>query len=131
MRRRQLSETIARQLERNETESRLCRAAFERNGQAFERMMAAYDRFERAFDENQVFMRDMHRRSELVTQKIIRDHEVFMQELNERGENAQQDRVEAARKTDRILARLDDASEGSKAFREALLVLIDRLPPPA
>jgi hypothetical protein len=37
---------------------------------------------------------------------------------------------EAARKTDKILARLDDASEESKVLREALLTLIDRQPPP-
>lgn len=127
MRRRELSERIERNLERSEAEFRLCRAAFDRNGQAFERMMAAYDRFEQAFDENQVFMRDMHRRSELVTQQIIRDHQEFMQELRKNSETS---RREANSRTDKILARLDDAREESKAHREALLALIDRLPPP-
>ncbi len=130
MRRKELSEKI-------EAESRLTRVAFDRNGQAFERnaqaferMMAAFDRFERAFDENQVFMRDLHRRSEIVTQQMIRDHQEFMQKLDESSEQSQLIELESTRKTDKILARLDEASEESKAHREALLALIDRLPPP-
>ena len=120
MRRKELSARI-------DAELRLTRAAFERNGEAFERMTVSFDRFERAFDENQVFMRDLHRRSEIVTQQIIRDHSEFMQKLNESSERS---RLESTRKTDKILARLDEASEESKAHREALLALIDRIPPP-
>ena len=130
MRRKLLSERIARRLERNETELQLSRAAFDRNGQSFERMMAAYARFEKAFEENQVFMRDLHRRSELVTQQIIRDHQEFMRGLSESREKVERDNQQTSSKTDKILARLDDASAESKAFREALLTLIDRLPPP-
>jgi hypothetical protein len=99
------------------------RVAFERNEQAFQRMMAAFDRFDQSFDENQVFMRDMHRRSELVTQQIISDHQEFMQELKASGEKDDL-------KTDQILAELKEGREESRAQREALLVLIDRLPPP-
>jgi uncharacterized protein YicC (UPF0701 family) len=134
MRRRELSEKIERHLARGETEMQLTRAAFdlnrqafERNRQAFERLMAAFDRFDRAFDENQVFMRDMHRRSELVTQQMIRDHQEFMRELKASNEKSDT-------KSDRILAELKEGREEwreeSRAHREALFALIDRLPPP-
>lgn len=111
-----------------EAELKLSRAAFDRNGQAFERMMAAYDRFEKRFDEHQVFMRDMHRRSELVTQKIIRDHEEFMQELKLRDSDAE---ARANAKSAQILAELKEGREESRAQRQAMLALIDRLPPPS
>jgi hypothetical protein len=37
---------------------------------------------------------------------------------------------EERQRTEKILARLDDAREESRAHREALLALIDRLPTP-
>lgn len=131
MRRKELSEKI-------DAELRLTRAAFDRNGQAFERnaqaferMMVSFDRFERAFDENQVFMRDMHRRHEIVTQQMIQGHQEFMQKLNQSTEQASK---ESARKTDKILAELEGGREEwreeLRAHREALFALIDRLPPP-
>jgi hypothetical protein len=124
MRRRELSERLEGSLERGETEMRLSRAAFDRNGQAFERMTAAFDRFEQAFESNQVFMRDMHRRNEIVTQQVIRDHQEFMQRLMAGDERAD-------RKSDQILAELKEGREESRAQRQALLALIDRLPPQA
>jgi hypothetical protein len=107
--------------QRNET-------AFQRNTEAFERLMAAFDRFEKSMDEQQVFIRDMNRRSEVVLQQVIRDHQEFMGKLGVRDEKRER---EERRKTDRILARLDEAREEWKVHREALLALIDRLPPPA
>lgn len=103
-------------------------AAFERNTQAFERLMAAFDRFEQTNDQQQTFMRDTNRRSEVVVQQLIRDHQEFMSKLDVRDEKRER---EERQKTDRILARLDEAREEWKTYREALFALIDRLPPPA
>lgn len=102
-------------------------AAFERNTQAFERLMEAFDRFEKTNDEQQIFIRDMNRRNEVVIQKLIRDHDEFMKTLGVRDEKRER---EERRRAEKILARLDDAREESRAHREALLALIDRLPPP-
>lgn len=107
----------------------LNRTAFERNTQAFERVMAALDRFEQTSEEQKIFIRDMNRRSEVVVQQIVRDHQEFMKGLNVRDEKADLDRAKADRKTDKILVELKDLREESKAQREALFALIDRLPP--
>lgn len=100
----------------------LNRTAFDRNTQAFERVMAALDRHEQMFEENHIFMRDMNRRNEVVTQQIIRDHQEFMKGLSVRDEKAE-------RRTDKILDELKDLREESRAQRQALLAMIDRLPP--
>jgi hypothetical protein len=113
--------------ERNEIAFKRNEAAFERNTQAFERLMAAFDRFEKTTEEQQVFIRDMNRRNEIVIQRMIRDHDEFMKTLGVRDEKREREERE---KTDRILASLDEAREESRAHREALLALIDRLPPP-
>ncbi len=127
---------IARHMERGEELMELNRvafdrnmAAFDRNTQAFERVMAALDRFEQTSEEQQIFIRDMNRRAEVVTQQVIRDHQQFMKELNVRDEKAERDREKADRKTDKILVELKDLREESKAQRKALLAMIDRLPP--
>jgi hypothetical protein len=65
-------------MEHGEELMQLNRTAFERNTQAFERLMAAFDRIEKATDEQQVFIRDMNRRNEVVVQRLIRDHQEFM-----------------------------------------------------
>ena len=109
-------------MERGEELMQLNRAAFDRNTQAFERVMAALDRHEQMAEDQKIFIRDTNRRNELVVQQIVRDHEQFMAKLTVRDEQAD-------RKTDQILARLDDAHEESKAHRKALLAMIDRLPP--
>jgi uncharacterized protein YukE len=151
MRRRELSE-IAR---RSEEELKLSRAAAERHALAFERLMSAFDRHEQAFDRHEqaferhqqaferheegferviaaldrheaqtgdltVFVRDINRRSEKVINDLLRGNREFCKELTAKTDS----------KTEKILARLDDAREESKAHREALLALIDRLPPP-
>lgn len=102
----------------------LNRAAFDRNTQAFERVMAALDRHEQRFEETKgmsddlkVFIRETNRRSEKVIQDMLRRNEEFNEEQS--------------RRTDEIVAQLQDAREESKAHREALFALIDRLPPPA
>ena len=112
--------------ERSEVAFKRNEAAFERNTQAFERLMAAFDRFEKTNDEQQIFIRDMNRRNEIGIQKLIRDHDEFMKALGVRDEKRER---EERRRTEKILARLDDAREESRAHREALLALIDRLPP--
>jgi hypothetical protein len=144
MRRRELSE-IAK---RSEEELRLSRAAAERHALAFERLMAAFDRHEQAFERHQqaferheegfervvatldrqeaqasdlgVFIRDMNRRSEKVIDDLLRGNREFCKELTAKTNSA----------TEQLFARMDEASEESKAHREALLALIDRLPPP-
>lgn len=109
-------------MERGEELMQLNRAAFDRNTQAFERVMAALDRHEQTVADQATFIRDMNRRNEVVTQQIIRDHQEFMKALNVRDEKAE-------RKTDKILVELKDLREESRAQRQALLAMIDRLPP--
>jgi multidrug resistance efflux pump len=104
-------------------------AAFDRNTQVFERVMAALDRFEQTTDEQRIFIRDMNRRSEVVVQQIVRDHQEFMKGLSVRDEKADLDRAKADRKTDKTLVELKDLREEARAQREALFALIDRLPP--
>lgn len=112
--------------ERNEVAFKRNEVAFERNTQAFERLMAAFDRFEKTNDEQQIFIRDMNRRNEIVIQKLIRDHDEFMKTLGVRDEKRER---EERRRTDLLIAEMKEAREESRAHREALLALIDRLPP--
>lgn len=112
--------------ERNELAFKRNEAAFERNTQAFERLMEAFDRFEKTNDEQQLFIRDMNRRNEIVIQQLLRDHDEFMKTLGARDEKRER---EERRKTDLLLAEMREAREESRAQREALFALIDRLPP--
>jgi len=137
MRRKVLSEWIEQERE----ERRLFRAAFDRHGLAFERLMTAFDRHEEAFDRHEqgferlmaaldrhvaqtsdlgVFIRDMNRRSEKVINDLLRGNREFCKELTAKTDA----------KTEQILAELREGREEAKAHREALLALIDRLPPP-
>ena len=148
MKRRELSAKLERHLERSEEEMRLSRAAAERNEATFERLMASFDRHEVAFerlmagfdrheeaskrvkdtidsqeervDDFKVFIRDINRRSEKVVQDLLRGNREFCRELTS----------EMNSKTSAILAGLEEAREESRAQREELLVLVDRLPPP-
>ncbi len=118
-------------MERGEELMQLNRAAFDRNTQAFERMMATLDRHEQLFEESR---RD---RKELEADK--EDLKVFIREMNTRAERRFQDwsrrndeiQAEQRARTDAIVAEMKEARDESRSFREALLVLIDRLPPPA
>lgn len=105
----------------------LNRAAFDRNTQAFERVIATLDRHDRLFEENRaifeenkIFIREMNRRNERVVQDLINGNRKFMSELSE----------ELRGKSDTILVALTEVREESKAQTQALLALIDRLPPP-
>lgn len=107
--------------------------AFERHEQAFERMMESFDRSEERFagfekrldrfeasiderhEETKVFMRESNLRVERVVQELVKQNAQF---------NAEQ-----AKRTDAIVAEMRDAREESRAHREAILALIDRLPP--
>jgi multidrug resistance efflux pump len=127
--RKGLSVRLERHIERGEELMELNRtafdrnlAAFDRNTQAFERVMAALDRHEQMAEEQKIFIRDMNRRSEIVVQQIVRDHQEFMVELKVRDKDAD-------RKTEKILVELKDLREEARAQREALFALIDRLPP--
>jgi hypothetical protein len=93
--------------------------AFERHEESFKRVMASLDRHEAQTGDLSVFVRDINRRSEKVINDLLRGNREFCKELTAKTNSA----------TEKILARLDDASEESKAHREALLALIDRLPP--
>jgi hypothetical protein len=114
-------------MDRGEELMDLNRAAFDRNTRAYERVIEALDRHEEMFEENKIFIRDLNRRSEKVVQRLVRDNEEFMSELRlqlrARDEGAD-------RRTEAIVASLNEASEESKAHRQALLALIDRIPPP-
>jgi hypothetical protein len=94
--------------------------AFDRHEQGFERVMTALDRHEAQTTDLTVFVRDINRRSEKVINDLLRGNREFCRELTAKTDST----------TEKILARLDDAREESKAHREALLALIDRLPPP-
>ncbi|HEY8809769.1 MAG TPA: hypothetical protein VIM28_07075 [Solirubrobacterales bacterium] len=131
-----MSVRLERHIERGEELMELNRtafernlAAFDRNTQAFERVMTALDRFEQTSEEQKIFIRDMNRRSEVVVQQIVRDHQEFMKGLSVRDEKADLDRAKADRKTEKILVELKDLREEARAQREALFALIDRLPP--
>lgn len=107
--------------------------AFERNTQAFERVMTTLDRHDRLFEENRamfeenramfeegkLFIREMNQRNERVVQDLIKGNRQFMGELSE----------ELRGKTDAILITLKEVREESKAQTQALLALIDRMPP--
>lgn len=109
--------------ERNEIAFKRNEAAFDRNTQAFERVMAALDRHEKLFEESRTDRDDL---------------KVFIREINLRAEKRDREwrqhneeiHAEERARTDAIVRRLDDLSAESKAQREALLALIDRLPPP-
>jgi anion-transporting ArsA/GET3 family ATPase len=122
--RKGLSARLERHLERGEELMDLNRAAFDRNTDAFERMMAALDRFEQRFDkrleENELFMHEVSRRSEKVVQSLIQGNREFCRQLGAKTDA----------KTDALLAEMKEVREESRAQREALLVLVDRLPPP-
>ena len=116
---------------------RLTRAAHERNAQAFDRMMAAFDRFEKRseerderakqrdeqfgkrLEENELFMHELNRRSEKAFLKLFQDNREFLRALN----------VKIDAKTEALLAEMKEVREESRAQREAMLALIDRLPP--
>lgn len=101
----------------------LNRAAFDRNTQAFERVMAALDRHEQLFEERRrdkedlkVFIREINMRSEKRFEEPRRNDEVAAEQRS---------------RTDAIVAEMKEARDESRAHREALLALIDRLPPSA
>jgi hypothetical protein len=118
-------------MELNRRELELNRAAAERNTQAFERLMAAFDRHEKEFERVPVALNAQDAR--------VDDLGTFIREMNLKGEKLFQElyrrsdetMAEQRRKTDTILAQLKDVREESKAQTQALLAVIDRLPPPA
>jgi hypothetical protein len=135
MRRRGLSARLERHMERGEELMRLNRAAFDRNTQAFERMMATFDRHEQLFEQSRkdrreieadkedlkVFIREMNLRSERVVQRLLDGNREFLADLS----------TELRGKSEAILLQLKEVREESRAQTQALLALIDRLPPPA
>lgn len=104
MRRRELSEVIERD-----------KAAFERNTLAFERVMAALDRHETSIEELTLFIREMNRRSERVVRDLVKGNAEFS--------------AEQGKRTEEIVAEMRDARQESKAHRQAILAMLDRLPP--
>jgi hypothetical protein len=82
--------------------------------------MAALDRHEQRTDDLKIFIRDMNTRSEKVVQDLLRGNQEFCRELNARVDTT----------TEAILGELKEGREESRAQREALFALIDRLPPP-
>ncbi len=96
--------------------------AFERHEETFDRLMATLDRHDKKLDEHRLFIREMNLRNDKVVQQIVRDHEDFMADLKARDEQAE-------RRTDAITARMEEVTKEQRAQREALLAVIDRLPP--
>lgn len=93
---------------------------FKRHEEGFKRVMASLDRHEAQNGDLRIFIRDMNRRSEKVINDLLRGNREFCKELT----------AKTSSNMETLLARMDDAREESKAHREALLALIDRLPPP-
>jgi len=94
--------------------------AFDRHEQGFERVMTALDRHEAQTGDLTVFIRDINRRSEKVVNDLLRGNREFCRELIAKTDA----------KADEIMAELKEGREESRAQRQALLNLIDRLPPP-
>ncbi len=127
-------------MERGEELMQLNRAAFDRNTQAFERMMATFDSHEQrmmaTFDSHERLF-DRHEQLFEQNQGMFEEYRIFIREMNRRGERVVQDlvrrneefNVEQSRRTDAIVRHLDDLTEESKAQRQAMLALFDRLPP--
>jgi len=67
------------------------------------------------FEEDRLFIRDMNRRSERVVQDLVKGNAKFSAEQKKR--------------TDEIVAEMRDARQESRAHREAILAMLDRLPP--
>jgi len=82
--------------------------------------MASLDRHEAQHGDLRVFIRDMNRRSEKVINDLLRGNREFCKELTAKTD----------KKAEAIMAELKDLREESQAQRQALLNLIDRLPPP-
>ena len=97
----------------------LNRAAHARNQAAFEGAMAAFARFGERLDEQTLFLHESSRRSEKLVQNLLRRNNEFFRDLN----------VKMDAKTEALLAEMKEVREESRAQREALLALIDRLPP--
>jgi dsDNA-specific endonuclease/ATPase MutS2 len=125
-------------MERGEELMQLNRAAFDRNTQAFERMMAKLDRHEELFEQHEKLF-DRHERLFEEGRSDREDLTAFIREMNRRSERVVQNLVHGNQK---FLADLsaelregrDEAREGreeARAQTQALLALIDRLPPPA
>jgi chromosome segregation ATPase len=93
---------------------------FKRNEEGFRRVMASLDRHEQQHGDLKVFIRDMNRRSEKVINDLLRGNREFCKELTAKTDS----------KAEAIMAELKDLREESQAQRQALLNLIDRLPPP-
>lgn len=156
--RRGLSARLERHLERGEEELRLSREVHERHRVAFEGMMASFDRFQERFDRmderfnrfDERFNRFDERferyekRSELHEKRLDRkldEHTVFLHEISRRSEKAMQNLIKRNGEffdalsakldanTEVLLAEVRENREESRAQREALLALIDRLPP--
>jgi hypothetical protein len=111
-------------MDRGEELMQLNRVAFDRNTQAFEQVMAALDRNEQMFEENKqlieenrLFIREMNRRNERVVQSLVQGNQKFLADLSVQ---LQEGRDEAR-----------EGREEARAQTQALLTLIDRLPPPA
>ncbi len=94
--------------------------AFHRHEEDFKRVMASLDRHEAQHGDLRVFIRDMNRRSEKVINDLLRGNREFCKELTAKTDS----------KAEAIMAELKDLREESQAQRQALLNLIDRLPPP-
>jgi hypothetical protein len=146
MRRRELSEIIKRSeaaAERNVDAHERSRLAFERNTLAFERVIAALDRHMAAQDRHQelvekkieeteelkIFIRDMNRRSERVVQDLVKGNADLVKGNADLVKGNAAFSAEQKKRTDEIVAEMRDARQESRAHREAILAMLDRLPP--
>ena len=88
---------------------------------AFYRFEAKWDereaRFNQRLEENARFMREINLRTEKIVQELVKQNAAF--------------NAERSRRTEEVVPEVREAREESRAHREALLALIDRLPPAA
>lgn len=101
---------------RNEVAFEETREGFRKTHLAFEKTMAE---FKERLDEQTLFLHESSRRSEKALQNFLRRSDEFHRALN----------VKIDAKTEALLAEMKEAREESRAQREALLALVDRLPP--
>lgn len=119
----ELLERIDQHLERGAVALELNRVAFDRNTEAFERnreafdrAIAALDRHEQLLDGQHEFMREMTVRNERVTRELVAE----VRRLGE-GQDELREAVLAG------VGELRDLRDDSRAQREALLRLVDKL----
>lgn len=117
--------------------------AFDRHERAFEQHERAFEQHEKAFEQHERTVEQQEETSKRIAAALdahearTDDLKVFIREMNLRSEKVVEDlfrrgnefMAEQAKRTDEIVAELRDGRAERKAHTDALLALVDRLPP--